>query len=67
MISKKLLHATEELRWLSIAEVFSTNELLELALLQGGRAFDELRLQLVVWVFSWRTKEVVNFSGEVRR
>ena len=33
VIAKELLHATEDLRLFSVAEFFSANELLELALL----------------------------------
>ena len=65
MISKKLLHAMEELRWLSVAKFFSANELLDLVLLRGSRMFDdELFLQLVVWVFRRRQWQIQGGKGD---
>ena len=54
LVPKELLHTSEQLRWLAVAELFSTNELLQLTLFGGCCTFDELGLERIVGALGWR-------------
>ena len=46
LVSEELLHASEELTGLAVAELFATDELLEFALLRSCGLFDEFALRV---------------------
>ena len=55
LVPKELLHASEEqLCWLAVAELFSTDEMLQLTLFGGCSAFDELGLERIIGALGWR-------------
>ena len=68
MVSQELLHATEQLSGLPVAEFFPTDQLLELALLRGRGTLDKFSLEPIVGVLCRGTEEEVpHFSGKFRR
>ena len=55
LVPKELLHASEEqLCWLAVAELFSTDEMLQLTLFGGCSTFDEVGLECIIGALGWR-------------
>ena len=68
MVSQELLHATEQLSGLPVAELFPTDQLLELALLRSSSTLDKFSLEFVIGIlFRGAEEEVSHFSGEFGR
>ena len=67
MIAEELLHTAKKLCGFSVTELFSSNQLLQLALCGCGGSLDELSLERVVWtVLRGSDKEVPDFAGDFR-
>ena len=59
LVPEELLHAPEKLCGLVVAELISTDELLQFALLRGCGVLNQLSLEGVVWVIGGRLQQEI--------
>ena len=59
MVAQQLLHPPEELSRLTVAQFLCREQLLEPALLGSCCPANQLLLDLVVWLLSWRVEDKI--------